>query len=163
MIWFEDPDTRLQAHEKEQIIDLATESIALLSLPFACDINIIMVGKEEIKAINQESRQKNQVTDVLSFPNLPIEEAENYGTVQVDSPLVKDPETGRVILGDIVLCVDQAREQAREYNHSEKREFAFLIIHSLLHLLGHDHIEEEDDKLMRQRQNDILNQLKITR
>ena len=106
---------------------------------FVCD-------DAEIQALNLGFRGVDKPTDVLSF----------YADVQ-------DPESGLVMLGDIVISVDHVREQAKEYGHSEKSEYAFLIVHSMLHLFGYDHMEPEEAQEMQEHQRKILDYLKITR
>ena len=105
----------------------------------------------------------DSVTDVLSFPMLSYEKAGDFSFLSEENECDFNPDTGEVILGDIIISVDKVKEQAGEYGHSESREFAFLITHSMLHLFGYDHIEEEDDKIMEPLQEKILNELNIYR
>lgn len=111
-------------------------------------LSIIFVGEEEIQNINREYRGKDAVTDVISFA------FEDNG---VETP------KGIRVLGDIYICIPRMKEQAISYGHSEKRELSFLTVHGLLHLLGYDHIKNEDEKRMFALQNEILEDLKITR
>lgn len=110
--------------------------------------NIIIVDNETIKEINKTYRNKDMVTDVISF------------ALEDDKTFV---ETDYRILGDIYICLDKAKSQAIEYGHSFLREFSFLTIHGLLHLLGYDHMTEEDEKVMFKVQEDILNKYGIKR
>lgn len=113
---------------------------------------------EEIHRINKEQRDIDKPTDVLSFPMLFFDE---NGDI-IDSDYDMDGDF--VILGDIVISAERAMEQAEEYGHSFKREMAFLTVHSMLHLLGYDHVtSEEDEKVMFQRQEEILSKIGITR
>lgn len=111
------------------------------------EFNLIFVNKDEIQRINKEYRKIDRVTDVISFANCDDPE---YDSKQKE-------------LGDIFICVERAKEQAKEYGHSTDREFAFLAVHGYLHLCGYDHQTEEDEKIMFQKQDDILNKAGITR
>lgn len=119
----------------------------------SAEISVTFTDNEGIREINREHREIDAPTDVLSFPILGDDED---GDV--------NPGTGAVILGDIVLSLERAREQAAEFGHSFTREVAFLTVHSVLHLLGYDHVNsEEEDKEMRARQHAILDYMGITR
>lgn len=127
-------------------------------------VSLMIVDEDTIKSINAENRDIDKVTDVLSFPNI---EFENEGDLSILDSSDKfdyyDPEDGRLILGDIIICSKKVKEQADSYGHSEKREFAFLVAHSILHLLGYDHIDDDERELMEEKQRNILDSLKITR
>ena len=125
-------------------------------------ISITIVDSDEIKAINKEFRNIDKPTDVLSFPLIDFSIDHNY-EISEDSLDCIDPENGEVMLGDIVLCIDKIKSQALEYNHSVLREYAFLIAHSMLHLLGYDHMVENEAKEMERRQEEILMSLGIYR
>lgn len=116
------------------------------------------VDETEIKRLNREFRGIDKVTDVLSFPTLDG----IRGTVvkAEDFPYDTDGK-GRVMVGSIAVCVNRAKEQAKEYNHSEEREFTYLVLHGLLHLMGYDHIEEEDKKQMREIEKTVCKKLNI--
>lgn len=110
------------------------------------EVSLTFTDDEGIRAINAQFRNIDKPTDVLSFPLTDYE--------GVDFPVADEPETS---LGDIVISLERAQEQAREFGHSFEREVAFLTVHSMLHLLGYDHVEsEEDDAEMRRRQREIL-------
>lgn len=116
------------------------------------EVSLTVVTNGEIKALNAEHRGKDSVTDVLSFP---MSEEDEFDV---------DPETGRIILGDIVISAEKAREQAREYGHSFEREMCFLATHSMFHLLGYDHVvSEEEEKIMFDKQERVLSRLGIDR
>lgn len=125
------------------------------------EVCVSMVSEEDIRALNTEYRARDAVTDVLSFPAVdnPSRCRLNLAAFQTEL----DPETGLLNIGDIIICLPRAKQQAKEYGHSVKREVAFLALHSLLHLLGYDHIEQEDEQQMNNLQNEILDQLRITR
>ena len=115
------------------------------------------MDEEQIKKLNKEFRQVDKVTDVLSFPNLnksPDEKLKKFFKFA-------DFDTGLLFLGDIVICKNVAKKQAREYDHSLKREVCFLALHGLLHLLGFDHIKEEDEKIMNKLQDKIMSEAKL--
>ena len=112
--------------------------------------------------MNQEYRDVDRATDVLSFPMAEYETPGDFSHLEED-PDCFHPETGELLLGDIVLSVEKIQEQAKAYGHSEKRELAFLVAHSMLHLMGFDHMTEEDAKEMERLQEEILSQLHISR
>ena len=125
---------------------------------FDAQVSVTICNNEEIREINREQRDIDKATDVLSFPMLFFDE---NGDV-IDSDFDMDGDL--VILGDIVISAEQAQKQAEEYGHSFKREMAFLTVHSMLHLLGYDHVtSEEDEKIMFAKQDEILNLLGILR
>lgn len=117
------------------------------------EVSVVYVSKEKIKQINQEYRQINQVTDVISFAL--FDETEESDIIQDESYITT--------LGDIFICLDKMKEQAKNYGHSEKRELAFLACHGLLHLLGYDHLNQTDEAIMFKKQEKILNTLNLTR
>ncbi len=123
---------------------------------FDAEISLTFTDNKSIRAINREYRGIDRATDVLSFPML------DFGDDEVDAEFETD--NGLVMLGDIVISVERAEEQARELGHSIRRELAFLVAHSTLHLLGRDHIDDEEgERYMIDQQNKILNNLGITR
>lgn len=114
-------------------------------------LSLSFVTEEEIRELNREHRDTDRVTDVLSFPM--FESAEEI-------PQIPGME---VPLGDVVICREKIRQQAEEYGHSETRELVYLFVHSVLHLLGYDHMEEEEKAQMRQREEAVMEQLGIPR
>ena len=118
---------------------------------------------EEIHRINLEYRQIDRPTDVLSFPMLSYEKAGDFSFLEEESEDDFNPDTGEVMLGDIIISVDKVLEQAQSYGHSPKREFAFLIVHSMLHLFGYDHIDSKDAAIMEPKQKQILEEMHIVR
>lgn len=125
-----------------------------LNLPNNLVVNLVMVAPETIQEMNNKFRNVNRVTDVLSFPML---DSLNDLSFEFDAKL------GEINIGDIYICKQRAIEQAKEYGHSLKRELCFLSLHGLLHLLGYDHMESEDEKIMFSIQDKILNSANITR
>lgn len=129
-----------------------------------CEVSLVFVDNEEIRQINNETRGIDRATDVLSFPMLDYPSGKVYKDVYVNHKFDAVYFDGNeLVLGDIVLSVERAMEQAKEFNHSFIRESCYLVIHSVLHLLGYDHMEEEEKKVMRQREEEILSKLNITR
>lgn len=129
---------------------------------YEAEVNLLITGSEEIKSINKEFRDIDSATDVLSFPMVDYFEPGNFDFLE-DADEYFNPETGELVLGDIIINVDRVFSQAEEFGHSVKREYAFLICHSMLHLMGYDHMEEDEAKIMENRQNEILNKLQIKR
>ena len=124
----------------------------------ACEVNVLLTDDAGIHEINLEQRDVDRPTDVLSFPMFEFQPG--------DKPTEEDadPATDLVPLGDMVLSLERAREQAAEFGHSVEREMAYLCVHSILHLLGYDHMDEGPMKAqMREREEVILNVLGITR
>lgn len=131
--------------------------------PYEAEVNLTLVDDAAIQEINASYRQIDRATDVLSFPLLDYDAPGDFSKVEDLMGDNINPDTGEVMLGDIVISVDHVREQAKEYGHSEKREYAFLIVHSMLHLFGYDHMEPEEAQEMQEHQRKILDYLKITR
>lgn len=148
---------------EEQLDKLAAFVTDYAGCPYEPEISVTLVTKEEIHRLNKEFRQVDRPTDVLSFPMMDYDSPADFSCRAFEESLTLSPETGELVLGDIVLCSDVVREQAEEYGHSELREFSFLVVHSLLHLFGYDHIEEEERIEMEEKQRDIMNQLQILR
>ena len=130
--------------------------------PCSAEISLLLTGDEKVRILNRDFRNMDRETDVLSFPMQDFKEAGNYKDPPPD-PSEIDADTGGLCLGDIVLSVPKVLSQAEDYGHSVEREFAFLIVHSMLHLLGYDHIEENDRLIMEDRQQKIMEALQILR
>ena len=120
--------------------------------PYEAEVNLTLTDNEGIHEINRMYRQIDAPTDVLSFPMLSYEQAGDFSALEEE-----------IMLGDIVISVDRVREQAAAYGHSERREFAFLIVHSMLHLFGYDHMTPEDAAVMEPKQRQILEEMNISR
>ena len=138
----------LTAELEETIRKAVAESLKYEAFDENCEISVSIVDNEEIRQINKQFRNIDRATDVLSFPMLTFAEGEE---AEVN-------ENDEIILGDIIISLERAREQAEEYGHSLKREIAFLTAPSMLHLLGYDHMEPEDEAEMFDRQKEILMQ-----
>lgn len=117
------------------------------------EVSVSFVTPEEIQTLNRDYRNVDRVTDVLSFPQFD----------SVDDLIDMQEETGVAELGDVVICMDRAKEQAEEFGHPLEREVIYLFVHSILHLLGYDHMEEEEKAEMRVREDEVMGELGITR
>lgn len=133
------PDSELE----EMIYAAVEESLREDNLSENFEISISFVEEEEIKELNADYRGIDSVTDVLSFP------------------LIEDPMREEGLLGDIVICHKRAIEQSIEYGHSSKREIIYLVVHSMFHLLGYDHMNHDDKKMMRSKEKSVLNKLGV--
>lgn len=142
---------------------VATKILDTEECPYEVQINVLLTDNEGIRAYNKEYRQIDRETDVLSFPNLDYERPSEFDIDEDDEADYFDPDTGELILGDIILSVDKVREQADHYGHSIRREFAFLVAHSMLHLCGYDHEVPQDASVMEEKQEQALRALGITR
>ena len=133
-------------------------ALAAEGVDFPCEIDVLLTDDPGIRAINREMRQVDRATDVLSFPAFDLRPGELPG------PEDADPATGLVPLGDMMISLEHAARQSKEYGHSNRRELAYLVVHSVLHLLGYDHLDEGPQKArMREREEAILAQLGISR
>ena len=144
------------------IAELAEEVLAEEGLEYEPELSVLFTDSEGIREINRENRGLDAPTDVLSFPMLEFETPGDFSFLTEEDE-VFDPITGELVLGDIVLNIDRVLSQAEEYGHSVRREFAFLTVHSLLHLCGYDHMEEEERLVMEEKQRTILDRLGIVR
>lgn len=115
-----------------------------------CEISVTFVDLDEIHELNKQYRGVDKPTDVLSFP-------------QFDDLEEEIPEGCEICLGDVVICEQKAREQAEEFGHSFERELVYLFTHSVLHLLGYDHMEDDEKKAMREREEEIMKQIGLMR
>lgn len=143
------------------ILKKITDSVSdYFKFPANLELDLTFVNAKEIKTINKEQRNLNEATDVLSFPFLNLESGE---IVLSEHKQDVNPETNNLMLGEIVICLDIAKKQANEFNHSLTREVCYLYAHGLLHLLGFDHINDTDKTIMRQHEENILKSLNIGR
>ena len=148
----------------EEIVKMVSDKVLdVEDCPYETQINVLLTDNEGIHEFNKEYRGIDRETDVLSFPNLDFEEPGQFVIEEEREADYFDPDTGELILGDIIISVDKVMEQAESYGHSTKREFAFLVAHSMLHLCGYDHMEADEAKVMEAKQEEVLNELGITR
>ena len=163
--------TLIFEEEGELKLDLPCEELATKVIeaaldyeecPYEVEVNLLLTMNDEIQEMNQNFRQIDRATDVLSFPMIDYEEAGNFDFLE-DVMDAFHPDSGELMLGDIVISKEKVISQAEEYGHSIEREYAFLIAHSMLHLFGYDHMEEEERIVMESKQKEILEQLQILR
>lgn len=147
----------------EVVRQVAEKVLDTENCPYEVQINVLLTDNGGIHSFNKEYRNIDRETDVLSFPNLNFETESDFEIPEENEADYFDPDTGELILGDIIISVDKVKEQAENYGHSLKREFAFLVAHSMLHLCGYDHMVEDEAKVMEQKQEAALVALNITR
>lgn len=153
------------SQENEDIIkELIDYALKNEGVDIEYEVSVILIDNDSIKKLNKETRNIDSITDVLSFPML------DYPQKKVYKDVYKNIKFGdiylnedRIVLGDIALSLERANEQRIEFGHSFVRECAYLFLHSVLHLLGYDHIEEQDKEIMRKREEEILSKFKINR
>lgn len=150
---------------EEVLKKVVEEALRQERCPYECEVNVRLTENEGIRRLNQEFRDLDVPTDVLSFPMVEYEVPADFS--QLDSPEAKimyfNLDTRELLLGDIVISLERAREQSEEYGHSLERELAFLTAHSMLHLMGYDHMEDGEREVMERKQENILQNLGITR
>ena len=133
-------------------------ALAAEGMTLPCEVDVLLTDDAHIHEINREMRQVDCATDVLSFPEFELTPGE------LPEAEDADPGTGRIPLGDMVISMEHVAAQAKEYGHAKRRELAYLVTHSVLHLLGYDHLDEGPMKAqMRAREEAILEELGITR
>lgn len=148
----------------KEIVDSIMEQVLQTeNCPYEASVNVLLTDNAGIHEFNSTYRGIDRPTDVLSFPNLDFDVAGNFDKVEESELDYFDPDTGELLLGDIIISTDKVQEQAEAYGHSLKREFAFLVAHSMLHLCGYDHMTEEESAVMEQKQEETLQKLRITR
>lgn len=148
----------------KEVADAVMEQVLVSEkCPFAVQVNLLITDNEGIRAYNAQFRQIDRETDVLSFPNVDYAFPSDFSKLHPEQADYFDPDSGELILGDIIISADRVKEQAKQYGHSEKREFAFLVAHSMLHLCGYDHMEPEEAGVMEEKQETVLRKLGITR
>lgn len=131
--------------------------------PYDAGVFLLVTDPDEVHRMNLEYRGIDRTTDVLSFPAVPFEQESDFSAVEECESDYIDPDTGLLQLGDIVINAHRVWEQAAEYGHSVRREFAFLTAHSMYHLCGYDHMTPEQARRMEEKQENILGQLGIPR
>lgn len=160
---FEDETEETHLFDRERTArEVIEAALDYVSCPYEAQINLLLTDDEEIARVNQEFRQINRPTDVLSFPAIEYSEAGNFEHLEERQECF-DPESGELILGDMMLSMERVCAQAKEFGHSMRREYAFLIAHSMLHLFGFDHMEDNERSQMETMQEEILQNINITR
>ena len=158
-----DTEEQLPLNVEEVARSVAEAVLEAEGCPFEASVNLLLTDNSGIREYNRDYRKIDRETDVLSFPNLDFTEPGNFDRAQENRADYFDPDTGELLLGDIILSTEKVREQAQSYGHSIKREFAFLVAHSMLHLCGYDHMEDGERTVMEEKQERILQKLGITR
>ena len=143
----------------ETVIDAALDYVGC---PYEAEVNLLLTMNEQIQEMNANFRNIDRATDVLSFPMVDYETPGEFDFLE-DRDDCFHPETGELILGDIVISKEKVISQAEEFGHSLKREYAFLIAHSMLHLSGYDHMEEDERNEMERMQRELMEKLNILR
>lgn len=164
MIFLDNRQDKIEVTKQLEKIVTSSIECALkeekVNLP--CEISVVFVDNENIKNINRENRNIDKITDILSFPMLDYPEHQVFKEVYLEHKFAEyDMDDGNLVLGDIVISLEKCEEQSREFGHSFFRETCYLIVHSILHLLGYDHIEEDDKIIMREREEYILKRFKL--
>lgn len=143
----------------EAVIDAALDYVGC---PYETEINLLLTMNEQIQEMNANFRNIDRATDVLSFPMVDYDTPGEFDFLEERDDCFH-PETGELILGDIVISKEKVISQAEEFGHSIKREYAFLIAHSMLHLSGYDHMEDEERNEMERMQRELMEKLNILR
>lgn len=162
LIYEEEGSVTLPVEAKELAETVIAYCLDFADCPYETEVNLLLTMNEEIQEMNREYRQMDRATDVLSFPMLEYEEPGDFSHVE-EMLDAFDPESGELLLGDIVISKEKVLSQAEEYGHSPMREYAFLIVHSMLHLFGYDHMEEDERIEMEGLQKEIMSGLSIER
>lgn len=142
------------------VVDAALE---YADCPYEAEVNLLLTENEEIHEMNLEQREIDRATDVLSFPMIEYETPGDFSVIDEETGEAFNPETGELMLGDIVISKEKVLSQAEEYGHSPRREYAFLIAHSMLHLFGYDHMVDEERIVMEAKQREIMEIVGILR
>ena len=163
----EEGDLKLPVDTETLAREAADAALDEIGCPYEAEVNVTIVDSESIHEINKEYRNIDSPTDVLSFPGVNYVTPSDFDAIEDElennAEDYFNPDTGELLLGDIVLCVQKIKEQADKYGHSEKRELAFLTAHSMMHLFGYDHMTPEESAVMEAKQNEVLERLGITR
>ena len=162
--YVENETVQALSFDEKSLIDRVAEAVLdIENCPYEAAVNLLITDDAGIREYNKNYRDIDSETDVLSFPNLEFETPGDFSGVEERVADCFDPDSGELVLGDIILNVTRVKEQAAAYGHSELREYAFLIAHSLYHLCGYDHMEPEEAALMEEKQEAVLQALSITR
>ncbi len=160
---------KVTVYNRQKVYKISTEIRKLIekaakmcfeneAFPYSCQVYITLTDNQSIQEINREHREMDRPTDVLSFPLVEYIDGD---------PLIMpgdiDPETNQLSLGDIIISVEKADEQAQSYGHSIEREFAFLTVHGMLHLLGYDHESKQEEEVMFEKQEKVLEKMGLKR
>lgn len=165
MIFYIDKECDMEfSFDINEVAEMVIEkAIDYVQCPYDVEVNLLITDNEGIREYNRDYRNMDKETDVLSFPNVDYDVPADFSKVEEHFEDYFDPDSGRLVLGDMIISAPKVIEQAENYGHSIKREFAFLIAHSMLHLCGYDHMEENERIEMEKHQDEILNALEIRR
>lgn len=156
-------EEELPVRYQEIVSEIIDASLDYVKCPYECEINVIFTDNEGIRTINRDYRNIDAPTDVLSFPLVDYEVPADFGKTEDYIADFFNQDSGELMLGDIILNIDRIKSQAIEFNHSIYRELAFLTAHSMLHLVGYDHIDDGERIIMEKKQEEILNMKGYTR
>lgn len=156
-------DVQFDFHAEETACAVAEKVLETEHCPYEATVNVLLTDNQGIRQFNRDFRETDRPTDVLSFPYITYEIPADFGHVEEEAADCFEPDTGELVLGDIIISAEKVQEQAKAYGHSERREFAFLVAHSMLHLLGYDHMTKEEAAVMEKKQEKALQELQITR
>lgn len=156
-------DLELGIDYDQTALQVAEQVLEEEGCPYEAEVSLLLTSNEEIHRLNLQYRGIDRPTDVLSFPQIDYEAPADFSRAEEEEAGCFNPDTGELFLGDIIISLDKVKEQAENYGHGEKREFAFLVAHSMLHLLGYDHMTEEEAADMEARQSAVLQHIGIER
>lgn len=166
MIFIDNRQNKIEVTEELETVirDVIEYTLKEEELLMDNEVSVILIDNEEIKEINAKQRGIDKVTDVLSFPMLHYPKDKVFKDVFINHEFDQsDLYDGRLVVGDVALSLEKSKEQSEEFGHSFTRECAYLTVHSILHLLGYDHMEETEKNIMRKREEEILSNFKISR
>ena len=162
LLYEEEGTLTLPINCKEIAEDIIDAALDYVGCPYEVEVNLLLTMNEQIQEMNANFREIDRATDVLSFPMVDYEVPGEFDFLE-DRDDCFNPETGELVFGDIVISKEKVISQAEEFGHSIKREYAFLIAHSMLHLSGYDHMEEEERLEMERMQRELMEKLNILR
>ena len=148
---------------REILESVMEEVLTSENCPYEAQVNLLITDNDGIQEYNRQFWDKDMPTDVLSFPMIPFRTEADFSVAEEAEADYFDPDSGELILGDIIISAERVFQQAESFGHSPKREFAFLTAHSLLHLCGYDHMVPEEAAVMEKKQEAVLEKLGITR
>ena len=151
----EEGDVKLPLECEALAKRVVEEALDYVGCPYEAEVNLLLTENAQIHEMNKEFRGIDRATDVLSFPMIDYPEPGTFDFLEEEEDCF-DPESGELMLGDIIISMDKVKEQAKAYGHSNTRELAFLVAHSMLHLMGYDHMVEEERIVMERKQEEIL-------
>lgn len=156
-------DLELGIDYEETARRVAEQVLTEEECPYEAEVSLLLTSDEEIRKLNLQYREIDRATDVLSFPQITYDTPGDLSRVEEQEAWNFNPDSGELFLGDIIISLDRVLEQAESYGHGPKREFAFLVAHSMLHLMGYDHMTEEEAAVMEAKQSAVLHHLGIER